>query len=314
METGGAQPSSEEEESSEQWILAVVAGLGFATYAILAFLTLRGDGPLLALVLAIAGPMWISAVHRDWLGLAAMWAAIFVWYQLFVASAQGYSMFDTEWAGYVTIFVAGFCVIIGLVFGFFYLVGIPFRGLDLSRFCRLSAAVAVPGVTAILLTGLFLQWSPFKHSFELTPPAGWTQVASSYSYDIPVTMTYRPQGKTTGSPSIAVSVAPDAIARVSEDCLWRSYGWPYSSRGPRFQTEESSVEPMSSAPSGFPGAYETGFLRADGYRFYTMSVGRQRLVGALLESLCYTVIFELPPGSDLRPTEVSAVFSTFRFR
>ena len=293
--------------------LAFVAGLGFGTYA----LVWIPDIPSIAFLLFMA-PLWVSSVNRRAIGLVGVWIALLSWPALWTGRPK-----VPWWEGSPMSGLLEGLIVYGLVLvALGYVAGLPARRLGGSKvMSRLSAVAAVPGVAMLVATAAPAMSVPATESFSLDLPAGWTVSPSRpqywsaiWPYGQDFTAQYGTQAPLdrTAAPSrpvVGVSVTGGEDEQDAQGCFWMLSEYPLS-----WAADYRDLEDAPPAPNPLPDAYATARQDNAGTTYYIYSLARMRTLGIMTEQLCYLVVFTLPPDSPITEADVTAIFSTFRFR
>jgi hypothetical protein len=318
--------------SVAQRIGSVLAGLTVGTLVV--WLLPFGDGWPSLIVLVVGGAL-LGAVFRQWVGLAGVGLALFVWIQTLWPR---FGIDGPEPAGSsFNLGVAMFYV--ALVFGVLvaaiaYAVSLLFRGPTAQMSGRrpmrllgmttgLISAAAI-GVAAVAI-------APADTSFGFALPTGWSSVKAAHSAYFSTAPMYcndyvagtglgvlagnGPESLTV--PTLCATVVkfpyqlldPYGSYTGSQACY---YVLANGGGGEGDMTDWVERSKPSSPP--IAGSYEEVRAGPQGGVIYGLGLERWRHVGPFLEHLCYVVALTVPNGSSLSPASVNAILGTFSFR
>ena len=305
----------------EDAALAVVAGLGLGTYAALSYQIVI-VAVLWFLAAVLVGVVWMRGLHTQvggWVAVAALFSALCVWAMLWSSRPKvPWSGPDPAWdwaQSYGLVLMYWLLVPTGMKIGMKTRISTPARA---AR--RACAAIALPGAIALVASTGGAVLYPSGQSYSMELPPGWTRFPSQpywyqmWPYGRDLTAQYGSSvdpDRTQDAvyPTIAISVQGARHGSDAQGCYQTlresAESWMYVPLD--LDSDDSSVNPN-------PDAYYVSGRDDSGAEYHVFTLARTRLVGAMTENLCYLAVFTLPRGSPITEADVTAIFSTFRFR
>ena len=318
--------------SFAQRISSLLFGLTVGTLAV--WLFPFGDGWPSQIVLVVGGAV-LGALFRQWVGLAGVGLALFLWLQTLWPR---FGIDGPEPAGSsFNLGVLWFYFV--LVFGVFvaataYSASLVFRRLTAQLSGRrpirlLGMATGLVSAAAIFVATVSI--APADASFGFTLPAGWSSVEPAHSAYISIAPVYCNDyvagtglGVLAGNgpepftvPTLCATVVkfpyqlldPYGSYTGSQACY---YVLGNAGGGEGAMSDWVERSKPSSPP--IAGSYEEVRASPQGGVIYGFGLERWRRVGPFPEHLCYVVALTVPNGSSLSPAEANAILGTFSFR